>query len=371
MESIQQKIFKIKSQEEFNRLCMEVFHYQAENCPVYKQYLSLIEKHPANITAPEQIPALPIRFFKTKQIITLPIGSNENSTLKQINDSPHPQTQIPSAELAKGQGLSTQQQIIFTSSATTGMTPSKHYVLDTNLYETSFTKGFRLFYGNPEEYTILALLPSYLERKGSSLVYMAEHLIKQSKDPVSGFYLYNYEDLYKILVQLKKKINRPEEKKAILLGVSFALLDFVKEYKIDFPQLTIIETGGMKGRGKELGREELHRILSAGFGVKEIHSEYGMAELLSQAYSTGDGIFRTPPWMRIYIRDPYNPFTSPATPGVRGGINIIDLANINSCSFIETEDMGRVFEDGSFAVDGRIKDSELRGCNLLLEKDGI
>lgn len=327
---IKQEIFKINSTERFNELCMEVFHHQAINNPIYSQYLELIDKKAADISAPHMIPFLPIRFFKTKKIV--------------------------SAEAPA--------QIIFTSSATSGMEPSRHYVLEKSVYENSFIKGFEIFYGNPEEYTILALLPSYLEREGSSLVYMADKLIKLSKKPHSGFYLYNHAELANILSQLKA-----DKEKTILLGVSFALLDFVANYHLNFPQLTVVETGGMKGRGQELTRDVLHNTLEKGFGVKEIHSEYGMAELLSQAYSTEDGIFNTPPWMKIIIRNLYNPFhyfigeeESPL-----GGVNIIDLANINSCSFLETQDIGRIFANGSFTIEGRIKESELRGCNMLLD----
>ncbi|MEG0517285.1 MAG: acyltransferase [Bacteroidales bacterium] len=330
IDCIKEQIFKIKSAEQFDELCMEIFHYQATNNLIYKQYLQLIGKNKADITAPGMIPFLPIRFFKTKKIVSAPAP----------------------------------EQIIFTSSATTGMEPSKHYVLETSIYENSFTKAFEIFYGKPEEYTILALLPSYLEREGSSLVYMADKLIKQSGKPQSGFYLYNHAELAAILIRLKE-----EGGTTILLGVSFALLDFIANHPLSFPELTVIETGGMKGRGEELTRKQLHNTLAKGFGVKEIHSEYGMAELLSQAYSTEEGIFNTPPWMKIIIRNLYNPFhyyigeeTSPL-----GGVNIIDLANINSCSFLETQDMGRTFTNGSFTIEGRIKDSELRGCNMLLE----
>lgn len=308
---------------------MDVFAFQAKNNPVYREYLSLLETDITAVGSPAMIPALPIRFFKSRRVVSAPAP----------------------------------EEILFTSSATTGMIPSRHYVTEKALYERSFTGGFRLFYGDPAGYVILALLPSYLERKGSSLVYMAGKLIQMSGDPRSGFYLYNYPDLFELLVKLKN-----EGRKTILLGVSFALLDFVASFKIDFPELTVIETGGMKGRGRELSREELHKKLSDGFGVAQIHSEYGMAELLSQAYSVKEGVFKTPPWMRVLVRNLYNPFEYYTNYDVSpsGGINIIDLANLNSCSFIETEDKGQVYRDGSFTIEGRIKDSELRGCNLLL-----
>lgn len=327
---LKKEIFKINSPQRFDELCMDIFFWQAANNPVYHEYITLLEKNVQDVTSVEMIPALPIRFFKSKRVVS--------------GLAPH--------------------EVLFTSSSTTGMLPSKHFVLEKSIYEQSFTKGFQLFYGEPEEYTILALLPSYLEREGSSLVYMAESLIKMSRKGRSGFYLYNHAELHHVLSQLKA-----EGEKTILLGVSFALLDFVENYQIHFPDLIVIETGGMKGRGQELSRDVLHTTLASGFGVREIHSEYGMAELLSQAYSTQTGIFNAPPWMRVMVRNLYNPFEYLTGGGVSpvGGINIIDLANIHSCSFIETEDKGRVFANGSFTIDGRIKDSELRGCNMLLE----
>lgn len=342
------KIFEIKTKEEFNTLTLEIFHLQAKSCEVYREYIELLGIDSDRIGSIEEIPFLPIRLFKQHNIATL---DKSNRCYTNGADTP---------------------QITFTSSATTGMTPSRHLVYDPELYRESFTRGFNLFYGNPRDYTILALLPSYLERKGSSLVYMADSLIKSSdsvhKSEVErgGFYLYNYKELYDKLCLLKN-----EGKKCILLGVSFALLDFIKEFRIEFPDLTVIETGGMKGRGKEIAREELHSILKQGFGVENIHSEYGMAELMSQAYSNGKGIFYTVPWMKIIIRDMYNPLkyvtTGEEKRGIKGGINIIDLANINSCSFIESEDMGELTACGGFMIHGRIKEAELRGCNLLIE----
>lgn len=333
MNSLPCKIFDIASETEFRLLCLEIFRMQAQHCCVYKEYLELTGCNPWKVNSINQIPFLPVRFFKSKKIVT---------------------TRPDDAESKK-------EEIIFTSSATTGMTPSKHYVADLKLYERSFTETFRRFYGDPAQYAILSLLPSYLERKGSSLVYMAEYLMKLTKNPASGFYLYNFRELADTLTRLKG-----EGQKTILLGVTFALLDFVKEYKTDFPQLTVIETGGMKGRGREIARNMLHKILCEGFGVEKIHSEYGMAELLSQAYSKGDGPFLTPPWMKIVIRDLYDPFSYRDGFNITGGINIIDLANINSCSFIETEDMGRITDRG-FEVLGRMKDAERRGCNMLIE----
>ena len=295
---------------------LEVFRYQYDNCPTYRRYAQLLGMSPEGLTDISDIPFLPIRFFKQYDIIS--------------SAEPHPEPQK-----------------IFYSSSTTGQTPSRHCVLDISLYERSFLGGFRQFYGGPENYVILALLPSYLEREGSSLVYMADRLIKESGRPESGYYLYDHERLYSTLTELGQRGQR-----TLLLGVAFGLLDFVEKYRIDGPNdswLTVMETGGMKGRREELSREELHRRLSDGFGLKAIHSEYGMCELLSQAYSTGDGVFRTPESMRVIVRDINDPFRD------------------NSCSFIETEDVGRAWPDGSFTVEGRLKGAERRGCNMLIE----
>lgn len=320
------RIFTIKSREEFVALSLETFRYQAEYCEPYKKYLSLLGTDIGKIKIIEEIPFFPIQFFKSETVIS--------------GDAPAQKT--------------------FTSSATTGVTPSRHPVADLCLYEKSFSEGFRIQYGDPSEYAILALLPSYLEREGSSLVYMTKKLMRQSGNRFSGYYLYNHEELSEMLCKLKGM-----GQKTILIGVSFALLDFVTKYKVGFPSLIVIETGGMKGRGEELTREELHQRLKASFGVEKIHSEYGMAELLSQAWSKGDGLFFAPSWMEIVIRDLNNPFRVLPT-GKKGGINIIDLANIHSCSFIETEDMGIKETGDGFKILGRIQNSELRGCNLLL-----
>ena len=309
---------------------LEVFRYQYDNCPTYRRYAQLLGMSPEGLTDISDIPFLPIRFFKQYDIIS--------------SAEPHPEPQK-----------------IFYSSSTTGQTPSRHCVLDISLYERSFLGGFRQFYGEPGDYVILALLPSYLEREGSSLVYMADRLIKESGRSESGYYLYDHERLYSTLTELGQRGQR-----TLLLGVAFGLLDFVEKYRIDGPNdswLTVMETGGMKGRREELSREELHRRLSDGLAI---HSEYGMCELLSQAYSTGDGVFRTPESMKVIVRDINDPFRD-AVPGGRGIINIIDLANRNSCSFIETEDVGRAWPDGSFTVEGRLKGAERRGCNMLIE----
>jgi hypothetical protein len=275
----------------------------------------------------KDIPFLPVEFFKNKDIISGPMAP----------------------------------EIVFTSSGTTGMAQSRHPVSDISIYEKSFRRTFELFYGDIEKNTILALLPSYSEREGSSLIYMVDDLIERSRNPSSGYFLYNHNDLYKTLSDLNEK-----KAPTILIGVTYALLDFAEKYKLDFPELIVMETGGMKGRRGELIREELHEILRKGFGVSAIHSEYGMTELLSQAYSFGNGIFSCPPWMRVLIRDTNDPLTI-LEDNKTGGINIIDLANINSCSFIATQDLGKRFSDGSFEVLGRFDNSDIRGCNLLVQ----
>jgi Acyl-protein synthetase, LuxE. len=254
-----------------------------------------------------------------------------------------------------------EEDIVFLSSSTTGTGQSFHYVEDISLYEKSFTEAFRLFYGEPNNYAVLGLLPSYLERAGSSLIYMVDSLIHQSNNSYSGFFLDNYDNLYSTLCTL-----REAKTPTILIGVTYALLDFVEKYSIDFPDLIVMETGGMKGKRKEISRVELHKRLCKGFCVQNIHSEYSMTELLSQAYSKGGGKFSCPPWMKIIIRDIYNPFKF-LQQNMSGGINIIDLANLNSCSFIATQDIGKVRKSNEFEVLGRFSTSDIRGCNLLVQ----
>lgn len=321
-----EQIFSIQTEMQFQQAALQVFRYQAENCRVYQNFIHGLRIDPAGVKYFEEIPFLPISFFKSQQVL---------SSADQV-------------------------QVTFTSSGTTGMVASRHLVTDASWYEESFRKGFELFYGNISQYTILALLPNYLERSGSSLICMVEDLIKQSGNPDSGFFLYNHAELYH---QLKKQ--QQNNKPTVLIGVTYALLDFIENYQVHFPQLIIMETGGMKGRRKEMIREELHEQLCNGFGVNAIHSEYGMTELLSQAYSTGEGIFNCPPWMRILTRDTNDPLTI-LSDGKAGGINVIDLANINSCSFISTQDLGKLHPDGSFEVLGRFDDADIRGCNLLI-----
>jgi hypothetical protein len=321
-----ENIFAINNKAEFEELALQVFRYQAKECDVYNAFINGLKIDVALVDKIEQIPFMPVEFFKSHKVIV-------------------------------GQG---DADVVFTSSGTTGMVTSSHTVTDVSWYVQSFRKAFELFYGDIRDYTVLALLPSYLEREGSSLIYMAQDLITESANTDSGFFLYNHQELYNIL-QKQKAAGKP----TLLIGVTFALLDFVEQYQVDFPELIVMETGGMKGRRKEMIREELHNTLCAGFGVKAIHSEYGMTELLSQAYSKGEGIFNCPPWMKIITRDTNDPFTLVGT-GKTGGVNIIDLANINSCSFIATQDLGRVYEDGSFEVLGRFDNSDIRGCNLLV-----
>ncbi len=321
------KIFTIQSVQEFNDICFEIFHFQYNNNEVYRSFSDYLDKGPDKVNSLYDIPFLPVSFFKSHKIIS---GNT-----------------IPEA--------------YFSSSGTTGSIESRHFIKDFELYERSFRKGFRTFYGDITEYTILALLPSYLERKGSSLIYMIDRLMNLSAHPSNGYYLYNHQDLY-----LKLKEQKEAGRKTILFGVSFALLDFIEHYNFSWSELIVMETGGMKGRRKELVREELHKRIKEGLGLNSVHSEYGMTELLSQAYSSGDGIYFTPPWMKIMIRDTNDPL-SYVEASKTGGINIIDLANLYSCSFISTSDLGRISDTGAFEVLGRFDISDIRGCNLMVE----
>ncbi len=339
------KIFKIKSISEFKNLALRIFKLQADINPVYNSYLKQLKTIPSKVNSIKEIPFLPIEFFKTKAL--------SNNCEEDGRGNPKKSKKI----------ISKSGSMLFTSSGTSG-SPSHHFVYDLNLYEKSFLNSFELFYGNIENYSLLALLPSYLENKNSSLIYMTDNLIKKTKNKNSGFFLYDFVLLSKKLFELEK-----EKQKTILLGVSYALLDFSEKTKSPVSGgnwLTVMETGGMKGRRPELIREDLHKRLQKYFGVKKIHSEYGMTELLSQAYSKGKGVFNCPPWMKILIRDTNDPFQI-LGPGKTGGINIIDLANINSCSFIATQDLGQLHPDGSFEVLGRYDGSELRGCNLMVD----
>ncbi len=323
---LRNSIFKISSQEEFRDLCLAVFRYQSIWNPVYHAWIKALNINSDEIIHPNDIPFLPIQFFKDQRVF-----NTQASSLLE-----------------------------FSSSGTTGMTTSIHYVADPLLYEESFSQGFIREYGSPADSVILGLLPAYLERPGSSLVYMTEGLIRQSEQPESGFYLNNLTDL----IQLLKKL-ASENRRVWLIGVSFALLDLALLEPPVWPGLTVVETGGMKGRRKEMIREELHATIRETWPVAHLHSEYGMTELFSQAWMNDSGRFHCPPWMDIRIRDANDPFTY-LDEGKSGGINVIDLANLDSCSFIATQDLGEKGKDGTFDVIGRFDTSDLRGCNLLV-----
>jgi phenylacetate-coenzyme A ligase PaaK-like adenylate-forming protein len=319
-------IFTISNQKQFEKAALKVFRFQYENNLVYREFCDFLKTDVQKVKSLEQIPFLPIQFFKSHIVIS--------------SESP--------------------AQVTFTSSGTTGMTTSKHFVTDVSLYEESYRKGFSQFYGNIEDYVILALLPSYLEREGSSLIYMVEDLIQMTNNPESGFYLHNHEELIEKLTRLDNS-----GQNVILIGVTYALLDLIEKHPFQLQNTIIMETGGMKGQRKEMIREELHEQLCQGFGVTAIHSEYGMTELLSQAYSLGNGVFECPSWMQILVRDTEDALTYVAD-GKTGGINVIDLANINSCSFIATQDLGKKNPNNSFEVLGRFDNSDIRGCNLMV-----
>ncbi|KIC02606.1 acyltransferase [Flavobacterium sp. AJR] len=319
-------IFTISNQKQFEKIALKVFRFQYENNVVYRTFCDYLKTDPQKVKSLNQIPFLPIQFFKSHNVV-----SNSNPA-----------------------------QVTFTSSGTTGMITSKHIVTDVSLYEESYRKGFSEFYGNIEDYAVLALLPSYLEREGSSLIYMVEDLIKLSNHPESGFYLHNHEELTQKLIELDQS-----GQNTILIGVTYALLDLIEKNSFKLQNTIIMETGGMKGKRKEMIREELHKELCEGFGVSAIHSEYGMTELLSQAYSLGEGIFECPSWIQVLIRDTEDALTY-VKEGKTGGINVIDLANINSCSFIATQDLGKKYPNNSFEVLGRFDNSDIRGCNLMV-----
>jgi phenylacetate-coenzyme A ligase PaaK-like adenylate-forming protein len=319
-------IFSISNQKQFEKIALKIFRYQYENNKVYQEFCHHLKTEVQKVKTIQQIPFLPIQFFKSHEVI-----SNSNPI-----------------------------EATFTSSGTTGTITSKHLVTDVSMYKESYCRGFSEFYGNIEDYVVLALLPSYLEREGSSLIYMVDDLIQQSKNLASGFYLHNHEDLIQKLIVLEAN-----GQNSILIGVTYALLDLIEQQKLELKHTIIMETGGMKGKRKEMIREELHKQLCTGFGVKAIHSEYGMTELLSQAYSLGNGIFECPNWMQILVRDPEDALTYVEN-GKTGGINVIDLANSNSCSFIATQDLGKKYENNTFEVLGRFDNSDIRGCNLMV-----
>ena len=311
-------------------MALDIFRLQYEHNKIYKKYVNMLGVDPLRINRIEDIPFLPVQFFKNNAITTTEF----------------------------------KPEIIFESSGTTGENISRHFVKDISLYKKSFTKGFNLFYGNPAKWCILGLLPGYLERQNSSLVTMVNDLINESENPYSGFYLHNHEKLYQALVY-----NEIGEQPVLLIGVTFALLDFAEKYSMQLNHTTIMETGGMKGRREEITREEIHSVLRDKMGVKNIHSEYGMTELLSQAYSKEKGLFHCPPWMKVLVREETDPFAITASSKTQkpftGLLNIIDLANIYSCPFIATDDVGKLYENGSFEVLGRRDLSDMRGCSLL------
>jgi phenylacetate-coenzyme A ligase PaaK-like adenylate-forming protein len=315
------------SKAKFDDLALEVFNYQYKYNAFYQRYCSLIGKEITKISAVEDIPFLPIQFFKNQKIQT---GSWT-------------------------------PEMLFTSSGTTGLVTSTHYIKDVAFYKTLCQQGFEQFYSKVEDFCFLGLLPSYLEREGSSLIVMVDDFIKKSKYPQSGFFLYNHAELCHILVKNKEN-NIP----TVLFGVSFALLDFAEQFSINFPELIIMETGGMKGRRREMIREELHETIQKGFGTSVIHSEYGMTELMSQGYSKGFGRFESSATMKILSRDVNDPLSILTNSGRLGVLNVIDLGNLDTCSFIATDDLGRVYSDDSFEILGRLDSSDVRGCNLLV-----
>ena len=321
-----EKVFDIKNHSEFKKQCLDIYNFQYENNMVYQNYCNMICEDPTDVNEINQIPFLPISFFKTKKIL-----STDNF------------------------------EKVFYSSGTTTNSRSKHFISSLKLYQKSFINNFKLNYSDITQYRILALLPNYYDNKDSSLIYMIEKLIKLTKSKESGFFLDDYVNLSRKLIELDTK----KERKTILIGVPYALLDMIDFNQLQLNNTIIMETGGMKGRRKEMVRTELHEKLKRGFGVSKIHSEYGMTELLSQAYSKGDGVFKTPSWMKVIIRD-INDAQNLDFNKKSGAINIIDLANYNSCSFIATDDMGKYINDDEFELIGRVDNSDIRGCNLLV-----
>lgn len=325
---LEQEVFSITNEKMFPGIALRVFAFQYIHNPLYRSFCDAVRRPPSRVGRVEDIPFLPISFFKSHSIMT---GS------------------FPPA-------------LHFRSSGTTGAAASRHLLKDPHLYEKSFLLCFERFYGPPEDYCILGLLPSYLERGDSSLVYMVQRLQERSGHPLGGFYLHNHARLAQTLRQLEA-----EGRKTLLIGVTYALLDFAQSHPMPLKSTIVMETGGMKGRGRELVRSEVHTLLSAAFHLPHIHSEYGMTELLSQAYSRGSGLFRSPPWMKALARDETDPFSQggPSEGFTSGALNIIDLANLYSCSFIATEDSARLYPDGSFEVLGRLDNSDIRGCSLM------
>ena len=324
-----EEIFTVSGDRSFEQLALKIFRFQAAGCPVYRKYLDLLGVDPEKVDSLFSIPFMPISFFRDHTVLT--------------GDGP----------AAK----------VFLSSGTTGVRQSRHHVTDPELYDRSLEETFRLVYGDPSRYAIMGLLPSYLEREGSSLIYMVDRLIRLSGNNTGGFFLNDHDALFRAIERA-----RSAGLQVLLIGVTFALLDLAERYPRDLSDLIIMETGGMKGRRQEMIREEVHEIIMKAFGVRSVHSEYGMTELLSQAYSLGKGLFMTPPWMKVLIRDSHDPSAHTAEAGASGGISVIDLANLWSCSFIATADLGRMYPGGLFEVQGRFDEADIRGCNLLVSQ---
>jgi phenylacetate-coenzyme A ligase PaaK-like adenylate-forming protein len=324
VEGFVNNIFSVNA-ENFARQSLDTFQFQYENNAVYRAWTDALKIDAAQVTQISQIPFLPVSFFKSHEVVT---------------------------------GHFT-PEVTFESSGTTGSVNSKHLVKNVGLYKESFIKGFHHFYGDPKEWCIIGLLPSYLERQGSSLIMMVEDLIALTNHQDSGFYLYEFEKLSHVLQKLEAR-----KQKTLLIGVTFALLDFADQFPMELRYTTIMETGGMKGRRQEMVREEMHAHFQKQLGVSSVHSEYGMTELLSQGYSFGEGIFNTVPWMKVLLRDEDDPLL--IIEKGRGLINVIDLANIYSCSFIATDDVGKIYDNGSFEVLGRRDNSDIRGCSLMV-----
>jgi hypothetical protein len=377
LSNIINRIFSIDSDGAFDALAMEVFAFQYVHNAVYKEFCDVLKRTPANAAAVADIPFLPVELFKTHRVVSFEgkeeaVFLSSGTTSQQAFPSSSPSHAGIGDEIVDFSSITseTNHEATIKNTGSTGVyriqagdmttTRSKHFIKDLALYRRSFSEGYRHFYGDPSQYCILALLPSYLERDGSSLVFMVDDLIRQSGHPDSGFYLHDIHALSEKLVRLAGSGD-----KVLLLGVSFGLLDLAETHPTKIKNTVVMETGGMKGRRREMVREELHSILKESFGVESIHSEYGMTELLSQAYSTGRGLFACPPWMRVLIRDSNDPLY--ITDGRRaGGINIIDLANVYSCSFLATQDLGKIHPGGMFEVLGRFDNSDVRGCNLLV-----
>jgi hypothetical protein len=324
-----EEIFSVADAQSFEKIALEIFRFQALECPVYRQYINLLGVDPQGVNRIFEIPFLPITFFRDHLIIS-----------------------------AGGE-----PEKIFLSSGTAGMKQSRHAVKSLAIYDDSLTRTFRRFYGDPSQYAVMGLLPSYLEREGSSLIYMVKKLIDLSGNSAGGFFLDDFDGLLRAVAEARRA-----NLKVLLFGVTFALLDLAEKHPCDLSDVIIMETGGMKGRRKEMIREELHGILKSAFNVSAIHSEYSMTELLSQAYSAADGLFTTPPWMKILIRDSHDPSSHTTEAGASGGISVIDLANIYSCSFIATADLGRMRPGWQFEVLGRFDEADIRGCNLLVSE---